>query len=298
MSQDLPPLAWLRAFEAAARANSFTAAARELNMTQPAVSYQIRALERRLGARLFRRHARRVDLTELGRAYLPAVRRAFAALSASTAGLFGLGDEREVTVRCAASFAALWLAPRLRRFVEAHPNVGVRLYSAKWPDSPQDQVADVDVRYGDGAWPGQEVALLRRERCVPVCSPESARRLGDPPRPAAAADAALMHIMGYENFWRDWFQVAGLSDAPSGRGLKVDSTLAALEIAASGHGLAIVFERFADRHLQDGRLVAPFRQRLETPMGHYVLLPEAAGAPKPEAVLFRDWLLAEAAEPE
>jgi LysR family glycine cleavage system transcriptional activator len=296
MNQELPPLAWLRAFEAAARQNSFTAAARELNMTQPAVSYQIRMLERRLGVALFERHARRVALTELGRAYLPSVRRAFATLSASTAGLFGLGTDQEVTVRCAASFATLWLAPRLPRFAAAHPQVELRLYTAKWPDSPQDSTADVDIRYGDGTWPGQEVTLLRRERCLPVCSAATAARLGYPPEPARLTEAELIHTMGYENFWHDWFRRAGLELAPPRRGLKVDSSLAALEIATAGHGLAIVFERFAAGHLADGRLVAPFPQALDPGQGHYALLPDGAAPPRPEAVLFRDWLAAEAAE--
>lgn len=304
MSHRLPPLNWLRAFEAAARRASFAAAARELHMTQPAVSYQIRALEKSLGAALFTRHARRVELTAMGRAYLPSVRHAFSQLAASTAGLFGLGGDRQVTVRCAATFAALWLAPRLPRFHAAHPDIAVRLATSTWAeggraaDGGDGDPADVEIRYGDGTWRAYEVVAIQRERSVAVCTPALRDSLGDtlgaPPSAAACAESTLIHIMGYETFWQHWFQAAGIEAAPGWHGLSVDNSVVALEIAAAGHGLALVFETFARPYLDAGRLVMPLPHAFESEMAHYLVLPEREAPLPPEALIFRDWLLNEA----
>jgi len=297
VSHRLPPLNWLRAFEAAARRTSFAAAARELNMTQPAVSYQIRSLEKSLGAALFTRHARRVELTAMGRAYLPTVRSAFSQLAASTAGLFGLGGDRQVTVRCAATFAALWLAPRLPRFHAAHPDIAVRLATSTWAeggraaDGGEGDPADVDIRYGDGNWNAYEIALIQRERSVVVCAPAVREMLGDPPPASACGDCPLIHIMGYETFWQHWFRTAGIEAAPGWHGISVDNSVVALEIAAAGHGLALVFETFARRYLDAERLVIPLPHAFESEMAHYLVLPERETPLPPEALIFRDWLL-------
>lgn len=294
MTYRLPPLTWLRTFEAAARHSNFAAAARELNMTQPAVSYQVRALEQSLSAPLFERHARRVELTDLGLAYLPSVRRAFSQLSASTAGLFGVSGQRELTVRCTASFATLWLAPRLHRFQAAHPNIKIRLLTSTWTEAAESESFDVDIRYGYGPATQTAVALSRCERSVMVCSPELTTMLGDPPQAAACASQNLIHILGCESFWDHWFSIAGLADIPSRRDIKVDSSIVALEVAASGFGVALVFEIFARSFLENGRLVAPFAHTFESEQAHYLVLPERETPDSPEALMFRDWVLEEA----
>lgn len=293
MSYELPPLTWLRAFEAAARRGSITGAAQELNLTQPAVSHQIKSLEEHLGFRLFERHARRIELSELGLAYMPAVRQAFSQLSAATGGIFGVTGERAVTVRSAPGFATLWLARRLPRFKRANPNVEVRLYTAVWSDALSAGQADLDIRYGDGRWAGHEVSLLVEEPSIAVCSPGTARALNGSPSVSDVADCGLIRIMGCENFWDHWFRSAGVQEPPLRRGMTVDNSLAALEVAAAGYGFALVLQSFAAPYLETGRVVMPNAHAVAPRQAHYLLLPETGTDPRPEVLIFRDWLLHE-----
>ena len=145
MTRPLPPLGWLRAFEAAARHRSFTHAAAELNMTQSAVSQQIKALEGRLGRQLFHRRARSLELTETGSAYLPIVRDAFLTLSRGTQAITG-GDMRALNVHSNLSFASHWLAPRLGRFYAAHPDVQLNFVVEVWEPDGITAGADIELR--------------------------------------------------------------------------------------------------------------------------------------------------------
>jgi LysR family glycine cleavage system transcriptional activator len=292
MSYELPPLIWLRTFEAAARRSSFTAAARELNLTQPAVSHHIRSLESHLGSRLFAREARRIALTDLGRAYLPAVRRAFGQISAATGGLFGVTGERSVTVRATATFASLCLAPKLGEFRRQTPNVDVRIYTAIWAEGLDGDQADLDIRYGEGPWDGYDGVPLRAEDSIPVCHPALVEGAVSGLSVADIANLDQIRIMGCENFWHTWFTTGGLAAPPRRRGIAVDNSMAALQIAAAGHGVALVLESFAAPYLEDGRLIAPVSHRLPGHQAHYVLVPEGEGALRPEVLVFRDWLLA------
>src|ERR1700739_4808596 len=150
----LPTLTWLRAFEAAPRPSSFTAAAAELRLTSGAISYQIRALEAHLGFALFERLPRGVRLTAMGVAYLPPVRRAFEQLADSTVGLFGGQERGQITVHAPVSLASLWLAPKLPSFVGAFPSIDVRLSSVIWDNPGPDESTDLEIRYGSGHWRG------------------------------------------------------------------------------------------------------------------------------------------------
>ncbi len=272
MGYRLPPLMWLRTFVAAARHGNFAAAARELGMTQPAVSYQIRSLEEKLGVALFERHARRVELTRLGRAYLPTVQQAFSQLSASTTGLFGLTGDHEVTVHCAATLASLWLAPRLADFRARHPEIDLRLYTSTWAQANVPARVDVDIRFGYHADQGSDVALLKRERLIAVCSPSLSAEMGETPSLAACARQELIFIMGSDTYWGAWFARAGMPGVDTSQGVKVDNSVAALELAAAGYGLALVFETFAQPYIQGGRLVQPVAHAFDSDAAHYVTL--------------------------
>lgn len=293
MSHELPPLNWLRTFEAAGRRSSFADAARELSMTQPAVSNHIRLLEQYIGVDLFIRHARRVELSEMGGAYLEAVRHALSQLSGTTAGLFGLSGERSVTVRCTPSFAMLWLARRLPAFAEANPNIVIRLLSASWSESSGLEHADIDIFWGDGRWSGYDTELLHRGPSLPLCSPGLLERIGPEPSVADCAAEPLIHILGCENFWVRWMAEGGVDDPPAWRGIKVDNSVGALEVAASGYGLALVLERYARPYIDSGELVIPVEHVLESERGLYVARPHRETPTRPEAQLFRDWLFAE-----
>ena len=174
----LPNPTWLRTFEAAARHLNFTSAARELGLTQTAVSLHIRSLEKELGAKLFTRAARRIELTELGQSYGLTVRRALADIALSTNSLFGPVTRQTLTIRAAISTATYWIATELPEFSRLYPDIPMRLVSHIWNDSPgpADVPADVDVeiRLGYGDWPGVIAEKLCDETIVPVCRAGSA----------------------------------------------------------------------------------------------------------------------------
>jgi LysR family glycine cleavage system transcriptional activator len=291
MSYSFPHLPWLRSFEAAARNLSFTTAAGELHLSPAAVSLQIRSLEQHLGFPLFERLPRGVRLTDMGRAYLPSVRKAFDELSLSTVGLFGSRGDRSVTVRSTASFAILWLAPRLNSFLEAYPDIDVRLFTAIWADALEADQSDIDIRFGDGRWEGYEVVLIRNETSVPVCSPTWQEKVGSPEEMVEYAQRHLIHIMGCEDLWTRWFRAAGSKDYSATKGIQVDSSLIALELASAGSGCALVLRSFTAPYLESGRLITPFEGQLKIDQSHFLLLPEGEARPRPEVLLFREWLL-------
>ncbi|NJK42512.1 MAG: LysR family transcriptional regulator, partial [Aquincola sp.] len=154
MQSDLPPLTWLRAFEAAARTLSFTEAAAELNLTQAAISKHVRSLEQHLLQPLFIRRPRGVELTRSGAAYLPKVQDALQRLAMGTREVFGQRRSNVLTVRCAVSFAVNWLSPRLPDYLNRNPGKALRLLSNVWNEPFDAQDIDLDIRYGTGNWPG------------------------------------------------------------------------------------------------------------------------------------------------
>jgi LysR family transcriptional regulator, glycine cleavage system transcriptional activator len=288
----LPTLTWLRAFEAAARTSSFTAAAAELNLTSGAISYQIRALEAHLGFALFARLPRGVKLTPMGVAYLPPVRKAFEELADSTAGLFGGTERTQITVHAPVSLAALWLAPKLPAFGLANPSIDVRLSSVIWDNAVLDEATDLEIRYGTGHWRGYRSERLLNQSILPVCSPgllREAERRGDP---ASLFSRQLIHIMGYENHWLKARQALGLPNVPASTGPTVDTTIAALELAAAGAGVALAHRIFLDAYFATGRLIRALPEGFADDNSYFVITPERPQRVRREVPLFRDWLLA------
>jgi LysR family glycine cleavage system transcriptional activator len=292
---DLPPLVWLRAFEAAARHQSFTAAAQELNLTQAAVSHQVRSLEKYLGVVLFERLARTLRLTEIGSAYLPPLRRSFDDMAAATAGLFGPVGRRTLVVQAPVSFVCLWLAQRVTRFTEAYPSIALRITSSVWAHTPEDQPFDVDIRFGDGIWPGFHAELVGNFPAIAVCRPDLCP-IGNPvERLRALAQGTLIHVAGYEDLWQRVFKPAGIS-VPDYSGLNIDTTIGSLELAAAGVGATMVQTCFAEPYIASGRLVRALDIELPLEASHYSLTAEGSKRQQPEAVLFRNWLREEAAK--
>jgi LysR family glycine cleavage system transcriptional activator len=291
----LPTLTWLRAFEAAARTTSFTAAAAELNLTSGAISYQIRALEAHLGFALFERLPRGVKLTPMGVAYLPPVRKAFEELADSTVGLFGGSERVQITVHAPVSLAALWLAPKLPAFSIANPAIDVRLASVIWDNAVPDDATDLEIRYGSGQWHGYRSELLLNQSILPVCSPTLLRALQADGNPATLLSRHLIHIMGYENHWLKVRQVLELANIPANAGATVDTTIAALELAAAGAGVVLAHRLFLDAYLATGRLVNALPQEFADDNSYFVIAPERPQRIRREVQLFRDWLVAIAA---
>jgi len=288
----LPTLTWLRAFEAAARTSSFAAAAAELNLTSGAISYQIRALEAHLGFGLFERLPRGVKLTPMGVAYLPPVRKAFEELADSTVGLFGGSERVQITVHAPVSLAALWLAPKLPAFSAAHPSIDVRLSSVIWDNAVLDEATDLEIRYGAGHWHGYRPERLLNQSILAVCSPalvQTAQQNGDI---AGLLPQYLIHIMGFENHWLKVRQALELAEAPASACPTVDTTIAALELAAAGAGVALAHRIFLDAYFATGRLVRALAQEFADDFSYFVITPERPQRIRREVQLFRDWLLA------
>ena len=293
MAQQLPPLTWLRAFEASARHLSFTNAAAELNLTQAAISKQVKLLEYHLREPLFFRKPRSLVLTRVGEAYLPKVRDAFERLAAGTEEVFGHRRSEVLTVRAAVGFSVNWIAARLHRFLEAHPKTPVRLVSSVWGDSFDTDRFDMDIQYGSGKWAGFLADRLTYETVTPVCAP--ALLSGQPPlkTPDDLAHHRLLHVIGYEEGWADWLKAAGARGVNAGQGLQFDTSLLILEVAKSGAGVALGRSSMTAAELEAGTLVAPFDLALPVKEAFYLLRP-SEGAEHPDTGLFRDWLLAEA----
>lgn len=292
MNYRLPPLNWIRAFEASARHSSFAAAARELNLTATAISHQIRSLEQQIGHPLFERRARSVRLTGMGASYLPEVREALERLSATTVKLFGLGTGSVVTVSAPLSFVVLFLAPRMADFQKLYPQIPVQLYSLVWADALADESTDLDIRFGYGKWPGYASERLMQDHSVIVVQRSLAEKCkGDMAKlRAAIASSPLIHIVGYEDHWKKAFEILELEDPQIPRSLRVDNSLAALTLVANGAGAAIVLRSHSVEAAKSLPLAMPFDVPLPIEEAHYLLTPHSQKIAKPEMVLFRSWL--------
>lgn len=294
MIQRLPPLSWLRAFEASARHLSFTHAAAELNLTQAAVSKQIRSLEHHLREPLFQRKPRSLVLTKAGAAYLPKVRDAFERLAAGTEEVFGRRRGEVLTLRAAVGFSVAWIAPRLGRFLARHPDLPLRIVSSVWSDEFDRERFDLDIRYGTGRWPGFRADRLTWEVLEPLCAPALLRRRPPLRRPEDLARHRLLHVLGYEEGWAQWLKAAGAGHINAGQGLQFDTSLLAFEVAARGGGVALGRSSMSAREIDSRRLVRPFKLALPIDEAFYLLSPQH-GREHPHAALFRAWLLEEAA---
>lgn len=282
------PLNALRAFEASARHLSFTRAADELHVTQTAVSAQVKNLEDRLGARLFRRLPRGLVLTDEGQALLPMLTDSFGRI-ATVLEQFKDGRYRQpLTVAAVGTFAVGWLLPRLAAFERAHPFVDLRLLTHNNRVDLAGEGLDFAIRFGDGAWHGTHAEPLIDAPLSAVCAPALARELRAP------QDVARLNLLrSYRSDeWPRWFAAAGIAQAPRLRGPVFDSSLAIAAAAAQGAGIALLPVRLFAHELREGRLVQPFDVHLSA--GRYWLTRLHSRAETPAMAEFRQWLGGEA----
>jgi LysR family transcriptional regulator, glycine cleavage system transcriptional activator len=293
MLRRLPPLNAIKAFEAAARSESFTRAAEELCVTPGAVSHQVKALEGTLGVRLFHRERQRLVLTEPGREYLGVVRDALDRIALGTARLVQRQSSGVLTVSTSPDFAAKWLVHRLGRFADSHPEIDLRISAAAHHVDFAREEVDLAVRHGDGNWPGLHVVRLCSERLFPVCSPRLATGRD---RIAAASDLLRFPLLRLEDSktWARWFAAAGVSD-PVPRGPVLDRASMLVDAAVDGQGVALARTTLAAWDLINGRLVRPVDVSLRMANTYWVVCPSGT-SDVPKVAAFRDWLLAEAAE--
>lgn len=296
MSARLPSLNGLRAFEAAARHLSFTKAALELNVTQTAISHQIKRLELELGVRLFVRQNRALTLTPQARDYLPGVRAAFNDLRLATDRLLRKDNDRVLTVSTLASLAAKWLLPRLSAFQEAHPGIDVRVTTSMALVDFRDGDVDAAIRYGRGQWPGLRADWLTADQLFPVCSPKLLEGKHPLRGPDDLAHHTLLHSSGgYDDDWRLWLTAAGLpADLSKQPGLTFDLIFMSLQAAIDGYGVAIGRTTYVEADLASGRLIKPFNMTLPADAGFYLVSPEATAETR-KLTLFREWLVASVA---
>ncbi|MBI4933963.1 MAG: LysR family transcriptional regulator [Actinobacteria bacterium] len=281
----LPSLIDLEAFEAAARHGSFVAAAAELHLTPSAVSHRVKSLERQLGVALFTRMARRIELTDHGRAYMPSVRKAFEDLAVATTGMFGTSRPgRRLTVRVAISYAVTCVAPELHLFRAANPGIDIRLISAIWADTIATDDIDVDIRYGMGTFPGHRADLLHRETVTAIWTPEFEAQFGPITDPMQLLALPRIHVLGMEDPWAD--ADATISDVGV---TAVDTSLAAMEMVQAGLYSTVVLTRFARRQLADGSFVSIPEATAPIEGAHYVVTPADRDV-STDALLFVDWL--------
>lgn len=286
----LPHLTWLRAFEASARHLSFTNAAQELNLTQAAISKQVKLLEHYLREPLFERKPRSLVLTKVGAAYLPKVRDGFERLAAGTEEVFGLRRSEVLTVRAPVGYSVNWIAPRLQQFFDLHPEIEVRLVSSVWGDQFDNERFDLDIQYGTGKWSGYSADRLTWEVIKPVCAPSLLEGPHALRGPDDLAHHRLLHVLGYEEGWADWLRYANAKRVNSGQGLQFDTSLLAFEFASRGGGVALARSSMLGIESERGRLVEPFE--IEAPLheAFYLISPET-GRDHPDAEKFRDWLI-------
>ena len=293
--RQMPPLAAVRVFEAAARRESFTAAASELGMTQAAVSYQIKALEERLGAALFVRTRGRVVLTPLGARLQPALSGALDAIAQA----FAVNREEDaalLTVATTFTFANTWLAWRLGGFQVEHPDLAVRLATENRVTDLIAGEADVAIRAGVGPWPGLEATPLMPFDFTPMCAPSCLARVeAMHGRALLPADLTSQPLISPEDDWWDlWFAAAGVESAGRTRsaGLRLDSQADEGHAAMGGQGFALLTPAFWKNDIADGRLVQPFALTATAGYRYWlVTIPERRGMPKIKR--FREWLLRE-----
>lgn len=287
----LPHVTWLRAFEAAARHSSFSAAAEELGLTPAAVSQHIRLLEQHLGVNLFKRLPHGVLLTDMGQAYALPIRRAFADMQDATMGLFARRRKRHLHIRTSVTYGALVLAPQLAEFTALHPDVELHMSTAVWSDRLDDTRIDIDIRYGTGNWSDPHIWQLSHETGVVVCRQDHAARFGNPPDIAAMAADRRVLVMGSEVEWQRLSSHYGLDLGPAGHIAKADSSLMALQMLLGGGCAGILHESFAAPYLEKGLLLSPFDFRLPIREAYFMIIGNDA-LNRSEVTDFREWLIA------
>jgi LysR family glycine cleavage system transcriptional activator len=288
----LPPLNWLRAFEASARALSFTAAAEELSMTQSAVSQQIKSLEGAMGRSLFRRRARGLELTDEGRGYLPTVQAAFAMLEEGTSVLQSRNHPDVLELQVNLSFALFWLSPRLGQFMDENPGVQLNLATSVWHEERSNHPGAMQIVFGLGKQEGIHGKRLTRDSIFPVCAPKLARQIKslDDLR-----TQRLFDLPGTAQSWGAWLQAhpeGSMERVPTVH--RASTWALSLEWAQRGLGVALAHDTIARDLLDSGKLVRPFDFSIPLKEAYYLIAPEGTRTRHANKV-FKEWLLREMA---
>lgn len=296
MPRRLPPLNALKAFEAAARHESFTRAAEELSVTQGAVSHQVKALETQLGLKLFTRERQRLVITEAGRDYLIVVRDAFDRIAMGTERLLQRQTAGALTVTTSPDFAAKWLVHRLGLFAEAHPDIDLRVSATMHHVDFANEDVDIAVRHGDGDWPSLDVTRLCPEKLFPVLSPKLLKSNKRIKSPRDILKFPLIHI-GDRRDWTSWLEAVGVEGVAISQGPILNRASMAIDAAVDGQGIVLARATLASWDLLNGRLVMPLAASLKLQKTYWLVCTKAASK-LPKVLTFRNWLMREVAADE
>ncbi|MFM0397345.1 choline sulfate utilization transcriptional regulator [Paraburkholderia phytofirmans] len=292
----LPPMQALTMFESAARLASFTAAARELGSTQPAVSQRVVQLEETLGTPLFERGHRGVTLTEDGERLFEAVRHALDTIRLATSEIRARRTPQTLTLSTDFGFATYWLMPRLSQFKALMPDVDVKIITSQSVFDPSHDQADIAIAFGDehADWTARGVVKLFPERVTPVCSPAFLAAHPSLRAPADLLNLPLLHLEPTQPArwlsWADWFAAHELDAPAAHRGITFNSFTLVAHAAIMGQGVALGWAPLVDELLATGQLVELFEPPVVTERG-YLLVTQRAATPVVSA--FRHWLLGE-----
>lgn len=282
----------LFAFEAAARLGSFTAAGRELNVTQAAVSFAVKQLEESLGVGLFHRHHRRVELTEVGERLAHDVTIGLAHIRRSIEELRRRHGDRRVSLATSTGFAAYWMVPRLASFHAAQPDVELRMITTDKDVDLAAEGIDLGIYRGDGAWPEYDSWLLAPDRIYPVCSPHY--RMAQ--MPASLADLSRLDLIHLDEpfrsrpGWSEWFSAMGHAWQDKGKGLRLNDYALVLQAAAEGEGIALGWHHVVEDSVRRGRLIRPVADEHITEQGIFIVAPKSRRL-SPASERVREFLL-------
>jgi LysR family glycine cleavage system transcriptional activator len=292
MRRVLPSLSSLRAFEAAARHQSFTRAAAELNLTQTAISHQIKNLEDLLQVALFTRERSAVRLTDVGHEYLESVRDVINQITAATDRVIDKNRGNVLIVACLTAFAVKCLIPHLGDFRRRHPDIVLRIGTVVSFDLLQHHDYDVAIRYGSGNWRGFATHKIAPEEVFPVCSP---RLLKSDMKLRSPADLRQHTVIRTSSFalrdeWPQWLEIAGVPDLEFADEIACDLLFPSIQAAVDGLGVVMGRTAVVASDIANGTLIEPFDIRMPTNSGYHVTSPvERAGMPMVTA--FREWVL-------
>ena len=290
----LPSISSLRALEALDRLGSASAVAEELSLTQSAVSRQLQALERQMGASLVSREAKRLSLTPAARAYAGEVRQALTRIADTSLRLQVAPTSGTLNLAILPTFGMRWLMPRLPEFARLHPEVTLNMATRLVPFNFAAEPFDAAIHFGLGDWPGADRLLLKHEQVLPVAAPALLR---EPIRdPRALLDLPLLHIQTRPGAWADWFAAHSVRLTDPVPGTMHDQFATITQAALHGLGVALMPDYLVEPDIAAGRLLPVFGQPVEMRGAYYLVWPNAK-ARDPSLVAFRDWLATQA-QPE
>lgn len=280
-------LNWLRTFEAAGKHLSFTTAAKELNMSQSAVSQQIQLLEHHLKQQLFLRANRSIQLTDAGRAFLPLVNDTIRQLNSGAAQIFSQSNEAVVDVSVNSTFAVLWLSAHLSEFDELNPNITIRQQGSNWSTDYDISTAELEIRYGSGNWAGFDSFALVQGSLRPYCTKDVAKQIkqGDD-----LQNVVLLEVIGTPSGWEHWLKSKDMTVFKSHQYQLMDSHVTATMMAVNGAGICLMYDDLMQQGIIADQLIAPFDDAIDT-KGSYYLCHRSDRTLSGASRLFKHWLL-------